>query len=316
MKKLSAILIFCFMLNFSQNVFAAKELKIGVANLFYGAAYFVGMDKAVHDEAEKLGNIKVISTDAGFDAAKLASDIEDLLAKGVDGLVISAGPTETLPAALDAIEQAKVPTVFVDRLWKNTTLSTPWNWVGAQNTYMGEQLGLYIKERLGGKGTVVILRGGPADNSIGLDRTNGMLSSLEGSNIKTVQSPDFTNWGVDGGFKAMSNMLAKMDKIDAVFCENDSACLGAQKAVADAGRADEMFFAASDAGKETLREMMREGSNFGATALNDSDQIGRVGFAHLMQLLNGEKLDNITPLPSPLILKEDAEKYYDPNKVF
>lgn len=316
MKKIAGVLIFCFIFCMSGFVTAGTNVKIGVANLFYGAAYFVGMDKAVHEEADKLGNVDVISTDAGFDAAKLASDIEDLIAKGVDGLIISAGPTETLPAALDAIDEAGIPTVFVDRLWKNTNLKTPWNWVGAQNSYMGKQLGLYIKERLNGKGTVVILRGGPADNSIGLDRTNGMLSSLEGSKIKTIKSPDFTDWGVDGGFRAMSNMLAKLERIDAVFCENDSACLGAQKAVEDAGRADEMFFAASDAGKETLREMMREGTNFGATALNDSDQIGRVGFDHLMRLLKGEKLDNITPLPSPLILKEDASRYYDPNKVF
>lgn len=316
MKKITLLILCGFLLSLSTTVSAADKHKIGVANLFYGAAYFVGMDKAVHEEADKLGNIEVISTDAGFDAAKLASDIEDLIAKGVNGLVISAGPTETLPAALDAIEQAGIPTVFVDRLWKNTNLSTPWNWVGAQNTYMGEQLGLYIKDRLEGKGTVVILRGGPADNSIGLDRTNGMLSSLKGTGINTVKSPDFTDWGVDGGFRAMANMLAKMDKIDAVFCENDSACLGAQKATEDAGRSAEMFFAASDAGKETLREMMREGSNFGATALNDSDQIGRVGFHNLMKLLNGEKLDNITPLPSPLILQKDADKYYDPSKVF
>lgn len=310
----------CMVLVFGQAAGAAqKKMTIGMINLFNQAAYFTGMDVAVKQEAEKAG-VEVISTDAGFDAAKLASDVEDVLAQGVDGLIISAGPTETLPAVMDAIEEAGVPVVFVDRLWKNTDLSTPWNWVGAQNTYMGEQLGLYIKDRLikEGKsdGFVVILRGGPADNSIGLDRTNGMISSLEGTDITYERAPDFSDWGEDKGFTAMANMLARFEKINAVFCENDSTCLGAQKAIADAGRSEEMFLAASDAGKGTLKEMMTDGSNFGATALNDSDQIGRVGFDHLMKLLKGEKLENITPLPSPLILKEDAPKYYDPNKVF
>ena len=295
---------------------AKDKITIGMVNLFNRAAYFTGMDTAVRQEAAAFTNIEVISTDAGFDAAKMASDINDLLAKKVNGLIISAGPTETLPASLAAIQAAGIPVVFVDRLWKNTNLTTPWNWVGAQNTLMGEQLGDHIQQKLGGKGEVLIIRGGPADNSIGLDRTAGFESKLKGGTIKTTKAPGFGGWGVDGGYKVMADMLVKMKKIDAVFCENDSMCLGAQKAVEAAGRSKEMVFAASDAGKETLREMMRPGSNFTATAVNDSDQIGRTGFHHLLGLMAGAKLPNVTPLPSPLVLQKDAAKRYDPSKVF
>lgn len=294
---------------------AKAKITIGMVNLFNQAAYFTGMDTAVKQEAAAYSNVEVLSTDAGFDAAKMAADIADLLAKRVDGLIISAGPTETLPASLAAIQKAGVPVVFVDRLWKNTNLTTPWNWVGAQNTFMGEQLGVFVNDRLAGKGEVVIIRGGPADNSIGLDRSNGFESKLA-KTIKVTKAPSFGGWGNDGGYKAMADMLVKMKKIDAVFCENDSMCLGAQKAAAAANRSVELFFVASDAGKETLREMMRANSNFLATAVNDSDQIGRVGFNHLMGLLAGAKLPNQTPLPSPIVLQKDAAKRYDPNKVF
>ena len=291
------------------------KITIGMVNLFNQAAYFTGMDTAVKQEAAAYSNVEVLSTDAGFDAAKMAADIADLLAKRVDGLIISAGPTETLPASLAAIQKAGVPVVFVDRLWKNTNLTTPWNWVGAQNTFMGEQLGAFVSDKLAGKGEVVIIRGGPADNSIGLDRTSGFESKLA-KTIKVTKAPGFGGWGNDGGYKVMADMLVKMKKIDAVFCENDSMCLGAQKAAAAANRSTELFFVASDAGKETLREMMRANSNFLATAVNDSDQIGRVCFNHLMGLLAGAKLPNQTPLPSPIVLPKDAAKRYDPNKVF
>ena len=294
---------------------AKAKITIGMVNLFNQAAYFTGMDTAVKQEAAAYSNVEVLSTDAGFDAAKMAADIADLLAKRVDGLIISAGPTETLPASLAAIQKAGVPVVFVDRLWKNTNLTTPGNWVGAQNTFMGEQLGVFVNDKLAGKGEVVIIRGGPADNSIGLDRSNGFESKLA-KTIKVTKAPSFGGWGNDGGYKAMADMLVKMKKIDAVFCENDSMCLGAQKAAAAANRSAELFFVASDAGKETLREMMRANSNFLATAVNDSDQIGRVGFNHLMGLLAGAKLPNQTPLPSPIVLQKDAAKRYDPNKVF
>lgn len=292
-------------------------IKIGVANLFYGAPYFAGMDVAVHEEAEAYENVEVISTDAGFDAAKMASDIEDLIAKGVDGMIISAGPTETIPSAMIAIEEAGIPVVFVDRLWQNTNLSTPWNWVGAENDVMGRVIGDHLEAHLNGKGEILVIKGGPADNSIGIARTKAFTEALSSSPDMTITiAPGFGGWGVDGGYKVMSDMLAKYENIDGVFCENDSMCLGAQKAAADAERGDQIVFAASDAGKDTLREMMRDGSNFIATAVNDSDQIGRVGFHHLMGMLAGGKLPNITPLYSGLVLKDEAIKRYDPDKVF
>jgi ribose transport system substrate-binding protein len=316
LKKMT-LLAAAFALTASSALADDGKIVIGMSNLFYGAPYFAGMDVAVHQEADVYENVEVISTDAGFDAAKMASDIEDLIAKGVDGLIISAGPTETIPSAMIAIEEAGIPVVFVDRLWQNTNLTTPWNWVGAQNDVMGNAIGEYMEKFLGGKGEILVIKGGPADNSIGIARTEAFTKAISSSpDMKITVAPGFGDWGVDGGYKVMSDMLAKIDHIDGVFCENDSMCLGAQKAAADAGRSEEMVFAASDAGKDALREMMREGTNYIATAVNDSDQIGRVGFHHLMGMLAGGKLPNITPLYSGLVLKEDAIKRYDPNKVF
>lgn len=315
MRALRLLSIAALMASSAGQADAKDKITIGMVNLFNQAAYFTGMDTAVRQEAAAFDNVEVISTDAGFDIAKLASDIDDLLSKHVDGLIISAGPTETLPASLAAIQAAGIPVVFVDRLWKNTNLTTPWNWVGAQNTLMGQEIGAYINKTLGGKGDVLVIRGGPADNSIGIDRTTGFTKALEGGTFNVVVAPGFGNWGNDGGYKVMADILAKMPKIDAVFCENDSMCLGAQKAAQAANR-NEMVFAASDAGKETLHEMLRNGTNFVATAVNDSDQIGRTGFHHLMAMMAGAKIAKLTPLPSPLVLKDDAYKRYDPSKVF
>lgn len=296
--------------------FAKDKIVIGMASFFYGAPYFAGMDVAVHDEAKAFENVEVISTDAGGDIAKLASDIEDLIGKKVDAIIVSAGPTETLPSALSAIQDAGIPAVFVDRLWKNTNLTTPWNWVGAQNSVMGDAIGTYMEQYLKGKGEILIIKGGPADNSIGIDRTDGFTKAIASSpDMHVTVAPSFGGWAVDGGYKVMSDMLTKMSHIDGVFCENDSMCLGAQKAAQDAGR-NEMVFAASDAGKDVLREMMRDGSNYIATAVNDSDQIGRVGFHHALAMLAGAKLPHLSPLYSGLVLPADAAKRYDPNKVF
>lgn len=289
-----------------------KEFTIGVANFVLGAPYFVAMSDAAEEEAAYYENVTVITTDGQGDAEKMTSDVEDLIAKGVDGILINAGPIEALPAALDAIEKAGIPVVMVDRQLKGGAYNS---WIGPDNYQIGVQDGQYIVNRLGGEGFLMVIRGGPADNTIGLARTNGMLSEVEKSNIKVEMAPDFGDWSEDGGFKIMEDMLAKYGKIDTVFCENDSMCLGAQKAIEDAGRSDEMFLCGVDGQKEALKAIM-DGTNYACTGKNDSDEIGRAGFHRLMAILTGARPEKDTVLPSPLITIENACQYYNPDSLF
>jgi len=290
-----------------------RDIKIGMVNFSLCCPYFIGMSQAVEEEAAFYDNVELLITDANGDAEKLTSDVEDVLAQNVDGLIVSGAWLEAAPGALDAIKKAGVPVVLVDRLLKGGEYTS---WVGPDNYLIGEQDGGYIVDRLGGEGFIVVLRGGPADNSIGLDRTNGMLSVVEKSNIQLEMAPDFGGWSSDGGFTLMEDMLARYDKIDAVFCENDSMCLGAQNAIADAGRSDEMFLCGVDGEKAALQAIMAAGSNYACTGRNNSDQIGRAAFHRLMAIFAGAAPPHDTVLPSPLITIDNVLRHYDPDSVF
>jgi ribose transport system substrate-binding protein len=286
---------------------------IGVANFTLQAPYFIAMSKAIQDEATKVGGVDVKVTDANGDAAKLTTDVQSLLDQDVDGIIISGGPLEASPAALQAADQKGVPIVMVDRKLAGGNYAA---WFGPDNTAIGKQDGEYIAKRLSGKGTVGIIRGGPADNTIGLDRTDGVKSVLEGySGINVVVAPDFGNWSTDGGVTVAENLLAKNGDLDAIFCENDSMCLGAQKAINDADRSSEIFLAAADGQKEALKAILDD-TNYGATGLNNSDKIGRLGFHGMLDVLDGKEIEKDNVVPSPEITKDNAEQYYDPNSLF
>jgi len=292
---------------------AQEELKIGMVNLSLCCAYFVGMDAAVKDEARHFSNVTILSTDAGGDVAKLTDDVEDLLNQGANALIVSGAWIEAAPAALDAIAQAGVPVVMVDRLLKGGEFTS---WVGPDNRAIGEGIGTYIAERLGGEGKVVVIRGGPADNTIGSNRTDGVRSKLEGTQIEAVLAPGWGEWSADGGFTQMEDMLARETDIDAVFCENDSMCLGAQKAIADAGLSGDIFITSVDGEKGALVEIMKDGGNYAATGLNSSDQIGRAGFHRAMAILAGAQAEKETVLPSPIITIDNVVKHYDESSTF
>jgi len=85
--------------------------------------------------------------------------------------------------------------------------------------------------------------------------------------------------------------------------------------IADADRTEEMFLVGVDGEKEALLQILH-GTNYAATGLNNSDQIGRAGFNRLMSILAGAAAEHDTYLPSPLITEDNVEKYYDPNSLF
>ena len=114
----------------------AKEFTIGVTNFVLTAPYFLAMSDAVVEEAAYFENITVLTTDAGGDAAKMTSDIEDMLAKGADGIITNAGPIEALPAGLDAIKAAGIPVVMLDR---KLTGGDYTSWMGPDNYQIGVQ---------------------------------------------------------------------------------------------------------------------------------------------------------------------------------
>ena len=287
----------------------AKPIKLGMANFSQCCPYFIGMNDAVVAEAKAFSNVTIISTDANGDAAKFQSDIEDLITQKVDGVIVSGAWLEEAPAALDALQKANIPTVLVDRMFGKGSVKAYTSYIGPDNFTIGKQDGEYIAKRLGGKGVVVELRGGPADNSIGLNRSNGCNSVLKtNAGITIVVAPDFGGWSADGGIKLMENLLASNPKIDAVFCENDSMCLGAQKAIGDAGRSAEMFLVGVD-GENAALEAINNKTNYAATGLNNSDQIGRAAFNRMMSILAGGTPEKDTFLPSPIITIENVIRF-------
>lgn len=126
-----------------------KEIKIGVVTLQMRAPFFVAVVRALEAEAPVYRNVKVMVADGGGDVAKVSSDIEDLLAKGVDGFIMNISPLEALPGPLDAIKKAGKPIVLLNRKLKGGEYNT---WIGADNLSIGAGVGEHIAQRLNGKG--------------------------------------------------------------------------------------------------------------------------------------------------------------------
>ena len=160
-----------------------------------------------------------------------------------------------------------------------------------------------------------MLRGGPEDNSTGNARRDGVLSKVKPSGIQVVMAPEFGKWTEDGGIRVMEDMLAKHKQLNAVFCENDSMCLGAQKAIADAGRTKEISVFGFDGQKAAIEQIVK-GTNYVGTGQNSPEVIARIGFERMMDLLAGKKVEKDTITPVVVITRENAASVLNPKSAF
>ena len=291
---------------------AQKETRIGIVTLQMKAPYFIAMVRALEAEG-RAHNVRTFVADGNADVAKVNSDIEDLLAKGVDGLIMNISPLEALPGGMAAIKKAGKPLVLVNRKLKGGEYDA---WIGVDNFNTAAGVGEVIAKRMGGKGNLLMIRGGPEDNSTGNARRDGVLSKVKDTGIKVTFAPEFGKWTEDGGIRLMEDMLTKHKDLNAVFCEGDVMCLGAQKAIADAKRSGEILIFGFDGQKAAIEQIIK-GSNFVATGVNSADEIAKVGFKTMMDLLAGKKpaQQDSTP-PVQVVTPENAKELYKPNALF
>ncbi|MFL6685444.1 substrate-binding domain-containing protein, partial [Paraburkholderia graminis] len=91
----------------------AAPLKIGMTFQELNNPYFVTMQKALNDAAASTG-ATVVVTDAHHDVSKQVSDVEDMLQKKIDILLVNPTDSTGIQSAVTSAKKAGVVVVAVD----------------------------------------------------------------------------------------------------------------------------------------------------------------------------------------------------------
>ncbi len=142
--------------------------------------FFVYMMASFNAEAQKLG-VNVIESDGQLSSPKQTADIEDALAKGVKGIVLSPNEVDAMAPALQEAVDAKVPVVTVDR--SVPSVKGILAHVGADNVKGGEAQGELILELFPQGATIVHLQGEPGTKPA-IDRSKGLHDVLDAAGDK------------------------------------------------------------------------------------------------------------------------------------
>jgi len=241
---------------------------------------------------------------------KQANDIDDLIAKKVDVIVMLPIESAALTPVGKKIKDAGIPLVIVDRELENDAATVV---VKGDNEGIGVNAGKYFVEKLEGKGKVVEITGPPS--SVTEQRGSGFkkaMADAKGIEIVASQSGDFST---EKSLAVMQNILQANPHIDAVFTQDDGMALGVIQAIKEAGRKDIKFVTGAGGGKAAFDNMKEDGLIkatflYSPTMVADAVKIA----ADLAKGTKPEK--NMIVKEATQVTKENVDKYYDAKSKF
>ena len=269
---------------------AAGE-KIGLVVSTQNNPFFVTLKEGAVQKANELG-YELIVLDSQNDPSKELGNVEDLLVKGVDVLLINPTDSDAVASSVRAANRSKIPVVTLDRAANGGKVVSH---VASDNVLGGEVAGNYIVEKLGGKGKVVELEGIPGTTAA-RDRGEGFNKAIAGKlEVVAKQSADFDR---TKGLTVMENILQAQPEINAVFAHNDEMALGALKAIEASGRKNIVVvgFDATDDAVAAVKD-----GKLSATVAQKPAEIGAIGVEVAGKIIKKETVQENVPVALELI---------------
>jgi D-xylose transport system substrate-binding protein len=205
--------------------------------------------------ADKLG-AKVFVQSADASEQRQIAQIENLISRGVDVLVIVPYNATVLNNAIREAKKAKIKVVSYDRLILNADVDA---YISFDNKAVGE-LQAQSLVALKPKGNYYLLGGAPTDNNAKILR-EGQLKVLQPladkGDIKIVGKQWVKDWSASEALSIVENALtANGNKIDAVVASNDATAGGAIQALASQKLAGKTVVSGQDADLAAVRRVI------------------------------------------------------------
>jgi D-xylose transport system substrate-binding protein len=209
--------------------------------------------KVFEDTAAKLG-ADVVFASCNNNEQTQAAQVDNLLSRGVDALVIQPVNGDTASAFVKQAHDDGVPVVDYDRLIKNSPIAA---YITEDSLTVGRLQAEAAVKYTHGKGNYVLIMG-QAGHSVAEARTRGAMEVLSKyPAIKVVVKQYHQGWDPQLAMKTMEDALTRYDnKIDAVIANNSGMAHGAIQAIEEQKLSGKVFVAGADADLAAIRDIV------------------------------------------------------------
>ncbi len=279
-----------------------EKIVIGFSQMENDGPWRIAETSSMRDEgAKRSAKYQLLITDAQGQTSKQVSDVEDLIARGVDVLFLAPREEQGFESALQGAREKNIPVFLIDREVNGKAGEDFITFIGSNFVDEGRRAGEWLVKQSNGKAGVVELLG-TSGASVARDRHDGFAAALQGHpdmKILTSQNANFTR---AQGQSVMENIIQAQGKnITAVYAHNDEMALGAVQALKAAGMqpGKDVIVLSVDGERAALEAIARGEMN---ATVECNPRFGPIAFDTLEKYLAGQQLP-------PKIINED--RFFD-----
>lgn len=278
-----------------------KPLRIGATYMTMNNPFYSVIDEELRLMIESRGDI-LLTRDPALDQDKQNDQIHELLAGGIDLLVINPVDFQQIRPALEEARDAGVPVVIVDSQVSDPALVAC---TIASDNYGAGVLCAEHLIRTRDSARIALLEHPTAQSA--LDRIQGFCDTIADYPQYQIVGRASSDGQLELAMPALDGLLDADPDIDVVMALNDPTALGAMAALEERQLLDRTLVYGVDGAPEA-KNMIFEGV-MTATVAQSPIQIGQTTAQVIYQILSGEDYESEIIVPVELITAENVGQF-------
>ncbi|WP_122858352.1 sugar ABC transporter substrate-binding protein [Pseudomonas viridiflava] len=223
---------------------ALADIKVGVAVSQFDDTWLTYLREDMSAKAKTMPDgVSLQFVDARADVNKQLDQVQELIGKKVDALIVNPVDTAATARITKIAVAAGIPLVYVNRRPDDPKLPAGVATVTSDDVEAGRLQMQYIAEKMGGKGSVMILLGDLANNST-KGRTDGVKEVLKKYPGIKIDQEQTGIWSRQKGMDLTNDWITQGRDFNAVLANNDEMAIGAAMALKQAGKKQGSVFVA------------------------------------------------------------------------
>lgn len=309
---------------------AGKKVVIGFSQRrLAGSDWWATLLQGAKDKAAEVG-AEVIVTDAGGDTVRQNSDVQTLLTRGANAVILNPQDPTGVAPAVQAVKQANVPLVVVNSNLSDELAANQFCYVAENQPEVAAGLGKAMAElaakKYGADTTVkAVVIGGYSGETVTTLRHDGVVKGYEsvpGAPKIEYLPVRYGEWLPDRALPPIRDVATANPDLDIVFSLSDVMLPGITKGLSDAGILDKVVIGTYDGQMAVLKQMIDNPTGpVQADASNEPYKMGQVAVEKAVAAAQGKPQAEVCPggqsfIDTFLATPENAKQYYEPSRQF
>ena len=319
MRNKSIVLVLALLLAAAGLAFGAAESEedaadgyvVGLSNFSVENSWRVQMVAEAEYAASQMDEVaRLIVTNSEGSAEKQVSDIEDLIAQGVDAILITAAnPRALVPAVARAMAEGIVVVDF-DNLVDTENITSH---IVVDQKEFGRVQGDWLVEQLDGQGQIVAFNGIDG-TQISADRFEGAKNVFDQyPGIEIVQTV-FAAWDYAQAKRAMESILAANPNIDGVWSQGGAMSEAVVETYLERDLMPPPVTGEDGNGfLKIWKQVSEQYPEWSSIATSMPTWVSAQALRIAVQALDGESVPSVYEIPIPTITQETLNDYVKPN---